>query len=140
MTQPHPPTDAALLAETCGFQQIVGYRLTEWREDFARIEQALGPLAMNRQGVPHGGLHATLLDTAMGFAGCYTGQPDKRRLALTLSMSVNYMAQATGSRLIAEGWRVGGGRKTYFAEGRVTDDTGAVIASATAVFRYIKGA
>lgn len=109
---------------------------TGWKPDYARVETPLSPYLMNRQGLPHGGVLATLLDTAMGFAGCFTGDPDRRQMALTLSMTVNYLAQAQGTKLVAEGWRTGGGRKTYFAEGRVRDDTGAVVATATGVFRY----
>ena len=85
---------------------------------------------------PHGGVHATLLDSAMGFAGCYTGDPDRQQNALTLSLTVNYVGQAQGSRLIAEGRRIGGGRKTYFAEGRLTDDLGNLVATASGTFRY----
>lgn len=130
-------TDPRLLRETCGFQQSVGYALTEWRADFARIEQDIGPAVLNRQGIPHGGLHATLIDTAMGYAGCYTGDPAQTQKALTLSLTVNFLGQAKGTRLIAEGWRTGGGRKTYFAEARVTDETGALIATGSGVFRYL---
>ena len=122
-----------------GLQTHLGYRLTAWEADFARVELPLGPHLMNRQGLPHGGLHATLLDTAMGFAGCYTGDPDRRQMALTLSLTVNFIGQATGTRLIAEARRTGGGKRTYFAEATVTDDTGARIATGSGVFRYRRG-
>jgi len=72
----------------------------------------------------------------MGFAGCFTGDPDKHQMALTLSMTVNYLGQAQGTRLIAEGHVSGGGRKTYFAKAEVTDDMGNLLATATGVFRY----
>jgi len=121
-----------------GLQTHLGYRLVAWETDFARVELPLGPHLMNRQGLPHGGLHATLLDTAMGFAGCYTGDPERRQMALTLSLTVNFLGQARGARLIAEARRTGGGKSTYFAEGSVTDETGARIATGTGVFRYRK--
>lgn len=130
-------TDPLLQDETCGFQQLLEYELTEWRADFARIEQALGPAIMNRQGLPHGGAHATLIDTAMGYAGCYTGERGRRQLALTLSLTVNFLGQAKGARLIAEARRTGGGRTTFFAEGSVRDDTGALVATGSGVFRYL---
>ncbi|WP_101067192.1 PaaI family thioesterase [Roseovarius salinarum] len=117
-------------------QAHLGFELTDWAPDFARVELPLRPVLMNRQGLPHGGVHATLLDSAMGYAGCYTGDPDRRQMALTLSLTVNYLGQAGGTRLIAEGRRTGGGRKTYFAEGSVRDDDGALVATATGVFRY----
>lgn len=128
--------DPALLEEPSALQTHLGYRLTEWSEDFARVELPLTPVLMNRQGLPHGGMHATLLDTAMGFAGCYTGDPERAQMALTLSLTVNYLGQARGDVLIAEARRTGGGKSTYFAEGEVRDETGALIATGSGVFRY----
>src|SRR6056297_3091895 len=128
--------DPALLEAPSALQTHLGYRLTEWRTDFARVELPLTPVLMNRQGLPHGGMHATLLDTAMGFAGCYTGDPERAQMALTLSLTVNYLGQARGALLIAEARRTGGGKSTYFAEATVRDETGSVIATGTGVFRY----
>ncbi len=128
--------DPALLEEPSALQTHLGYRLTEWHADFARVELPLTPVLMNRQGLPHGGMHATLLDTAMGFAGCYTGDPERAQMALTLSLTVNYLGQARGSLLIADARRTGGGKSTYFAEATVREETGALIATGTGVFRY----
>ncbi len=132
-----PDLDPKLVEDSYPLQEHLGFEMTAWQQDYARIEIPLTQVLLNRQGLPHGGVHATLLDSAMGFAGCYTGDPEKRQMALTLSLTVNYLAQAEGTQLIAEGWRVGGGRKTYFAEGKVSDTQGTVIATAaTGVFRY----
>lgn len=138
MTEPSEPSrvDPALIEPPYPLQRHLGFELTRWQPDYARIEIPLTEMLTNRQGLPHGGIHATLLDTAMGFAGCHTGDPARRRMALTLSLTVNFIALATGGHLVAEGWRRGGGRRTYFAEGRVTDETGTLVASATGVFRY----
>jgi uncharacterized protein (TIGR00369 family) len=117
-------------------QELLGFRLAEWRRDYARVELPLDARLENRQGLPHGGVHATLLDSAMGYSGCFSEDPDSPVLALTLSLTVNFLSRPRGGVLIAEGWRRGGGRSTYFAEGRVRDDTGAAIASGSGVFRY----
>ncbi|PKQ11198.1 MAG: PaaI family thioesterase [Alphaproteobacteria bacterium HGW-Alphaproteobacteria-1] len=119
-----------------GLQDHLGYHLVAWSPDFARVELPMGRHIANRQGLPHGGIHATLLDTTMGFAGCYTGDPDRRQMALTLSLTVNYLGQAQGSLLIAEARRTGGGKSTFFAEGTVRDESGAIVATGTGVFRY----
>jgi uncharacterized protein (TIGR00369 family) len=90
--------------------------------------------------VPHGGLYAALLDTALGSAGCYIGVPDRVRAAVTLSLTVNFLALPQGRRLVAEGRRVGGGRRLYFSEGSVTCDAGVPVARATGSFRYVERA
>lgn len=128
--------DPNLLEPPSALQTHLGYRLSAWSDGFARLELPLSPFLMNRQGLPHGGIHATLLDSTMGFAGCYTGDPERQQMALTLSLTVNYLGQATGARLITEARRTGGGKSTFFAEGTVYDEDRTVIATGTGVFRY----
>lgn len=125
----------ALTEDPYALQRHLGFEITEWNQDFARVELPIAPHLGNRYGIPHGGVFATILDTAMGFCGCFTGDPALKRLAMTLSLTVNYEAQAKGTLLICEGRRTGGGAKTFFAEGVVTDDLGTRIASGTGVFR-----
>ena len=128
--------DPRLVETPSPLSKTLGFEMSGWSDGFARVEAPLAAHLMNRQGLPHGGVHAALLDTTMGFCGCYTGDPDVKQNALTLSMTVNFVAQATGTRLIAEARVTGGGRRTYFAEATVHDDTGTLIATATGVFRY----
>lgn len=131
--------DPRLIEPPYPLQAHLGMEMTAWLDGFARVEMPVSDVIANRQGLPHGGIHATLLDSAMGYAGCYTGDPDSRQMALTLSMTVNFVGQAQGSRLIAEARKTGGGRKTYFAEGACRDDLGNLLATATGVFRYRSG-
>lgn len=129
--------DGAAWEQPYPFATHIGMDLTSWRADFARIELPIVAHIGNRHGIPHGGVHAALLDTCMGYAGCFTGTRDDRQYCLTLNLSVNYIGRPAGQRLIAEGRRTGGGRKTFFAEGHLRDETGVLIASATGVFRYV---
>ena len=117
-------------------QSHLGFKLKEWRKGFCRVELPLKPFLLNRYGIPHGGIHATLLDTAMGYCTCYSEDPNKPIFAMTLSLTVNYLGQSTGNTLVSEANRTGGGRKTVFAQGSVSDDTGQIIATATGVFRF----
>lgn len=132
--------DPRLREAAYAFQSHLGFELVEWSDGFARVEVPLGPHLMNRQGIVHGGVHATLLDTAMGYSGCFTGDPDRRLMALTLSLNVNYVGRSEGLRLVAEARVRGGGRSTFFADGTLTDDTARLVATASGVFRYRKDA
>ena len=125
---PHDPPSA--------FSDHLGYRLTGWSENYGRYELDLKAFHANRQGLPHGGIHATLLDSAMGICGCWTGSEAVRQMTLTLSLDVQYLGRPAGTRLIAEARKTGGGRSIFFAEGDVRDDTGLLIAKGTGVFRY----
>ena len=128
--------DQRLVEEDYPYQSTLGFRITAWRADYARFELPLGRHLGNRYGIPHGGVYATLLDTAMGFAGCYTGSPEDRQLAMTLTLNVNFLAQPVGEVLITEGRRIGGGRSTFFAEGMIHDETGEKVATGSGAFRY----
>lgn len=131
------PADRRSLGPYYGFQTLVDFHKTAHEPDFARIELDLRDALTNLVGLPHGGVHATLLDTALGSSACYTGPGQPPRKAVTLNLNVSYLAQPRGRRLIAEGRRIGGGRKIYFAEGNVRDETGLELARATGTFRFV---
>ena len=118
------------------FVEHLGMRMTGWSQGWARFELPLADFTQNRHGSPHGGVHAALIDTVMGYAGCWTGDAAVRQMALTLSLNVQYLSRPKGAVLIGEGVQTGGGRSTFFAEAQVVDDTGELIAKGTGVFRY----
>lgn len=132
-------TDDPLLGETTyPFSRHLGLELVGWSSDYARMSLPVEAFLRNRLGAIHGGVHASMLDTVMGYAGCWTGDPDQPQMCLTLSLNVQYLSRPLGTVLIAEGHRTGGGKSTFFAEADVKDDTGALIAKGTGVFRYRK--
>lgn len=134
------PQDLPPELETASeFARHLGITRQDWRVDYVRFQLPLAPHLGNRTGLPHGGVHATLLDMAMGYSGCYVAADQPARHALTLSLNVQYLSRPKGQLLIAEGHRIGGGKSTFFAEARVTDDTGELIATGTGVFRYRRG-
>ncbi len=122
--------------EPYAFQKLIGFSSTRWEADEAVVTLPLATKHTSRYGIPHGGIHATLMDTAMGFAGCFTGEAEDKKLAMTLSLTVNDIGPIKGEKLIATGRKVGGGAKTFFAEGRIEDDLGNLVATATGTFRY----
>ncbi|RAH98223.1 PaaI family thioesterase [Acuticoccus sediminis] len=135
----YPDLDPALLEAPYPAQAHLGYELVAWSEDLAVFRMPIRTIHHNRYGITHGGLYSVLLDTVMGYAGCFTGDPETRRFAMTLSLTTNYLAQPSGDVLVAEGRRVGGGRRVYFAEGTVFDGAGTVCARASGTFRYRTG-
>lgn len=120
-----------------GFSELLGYRLTAWREDYAEVALQLGPQHLNVSGMPHGGVLATLIDTACGFAGCYCAVPGHRRRAMTLSLDTHFIGRARpDARLTTFARRIGGGRSTFFAQAEVRDEAGTLIATGGGAFRY----
>ena len=123
-----------------GFAQLVGYRLTKWEPDYAEVELALLPKHLNRSGVPHGGVIATLIDTTCGFVGCYCAVPGRVRRAMTLSMSTSFLGQTVaGDTLTAKARKTGGGKTIFFTRCDLVDGKGQLIATGEAVYKYRKG-
>jgi uncharacterized protein (TIGR00369 family) len=122
------------------FGAHLGWNMEDWSEGYARFRLPVAPHLMNRHGSPHGGVHAALMDTVMGYAGCWTGDPERRQLCLTLALNLQYLSRPRGVLFIAEGWKTGGGRSTFFGEATMRDETGEPIAKATGTFRYRSGA
>lgn len=146
---PAPEADALARAELSGsvdpvtgeplypFQRLLGFRIEAWSEGYARVALDVDPARhANRYGLPHGGVHAALIDTAAGFAGCWCPHPGRVRRAMTLSLTINYLGQLRGRRMIAEARQTGGGRKTFFAEVDLHDETGAPLAKGVATMRW----
>ncbi|WP_353471344.1 PaaI family thioesterase [Salipiger sp. H15] len=128
--------DTQITEAPSGYLSHLGIEMVAWGEGFSRFELAIAPEHLNRHDNPHGGVHASMIDTAMGYAGCWTGDAEDRLMALTLSLNVQYLSRPRGTRLIAEGVKTGGGKSTFFAEATISDETGEVIAKGTGVFRY----
>ena len=114
------------MAELLG---IEGVEVEEGRVVFAVVP---GPQHLNPVGVVHGGLAATLLDSAMGCA-VHSTLPAGSGYT-TLELKVNFtrpISEATG-RIRAEGTIVHRGGRVATAEGRVfAEDSGKLLAHGT---------
>lgn len=123
-----------------GFSQLLDYRLLVWRPDHAEVVLEIAPKHLNRSGVLHGGVVATLIDTACGYAGVHTAEPGRIRRAVTLSMTVSFLGQAPlGAVLTARARRTGGGRNIFFSRCEVADGEGHLIATGEGTYRYRQG-
>lgn len=130
----------ALLAS--GGRPPIGERL-----DFALVEVGRGRAVFegtpgrgvyNPVGTVHGGYAATLLDSACGIATA--SQLGEGQSFSTLELKVSYhkaMTDRTGP-VRAEGRIVSMGRRVAFAEARLTDAGGTLLASATSTLMVLQ--
>ena len=139
---PNKPPDAPLGVPPLHgpFADLVGYELSDWGEDRATIALTVEAKHINRSGVLHGGVIATIIDTACGFAACYRPPPQTIRRAMTLSLHTQFIGPAeVGARLSAEAQRTGGGRQIFFSTCEVRDQDGRLVARGDGTFRYRTG-
>jgi uncharacterized protein (TIGR00369 family) len=121
------------------FNDLIGFRIAEWREDYAVLKLELAARHLNRSKVVHGGVLATLIDAAAGFAGCYCSVPGNVRRALSLSVTTNFTGQAQAGVIRVVARKRAGGRTIYFASVEVFNDRDELIALGEATYRYRKG-
>lgn len=100
----------------------------------AVIEYEVGPHMCHSGGVAQGGFVCGWIDAAMAHASLGL-MPEMTPMSLELKVS--YFAPARPGRVIAEGWIERRGRATCFAEGRLTDPAGNVLAKASSTIRLI---
>ena len=117
---PHPP-----------IARLLGYELAEAEEGRAVFTVAPGECHYNPLGVVHGGLLATVLDSAMACA-IHTRTP-AGDYSTTLELHVNYVRPVTLETppLRAEGKVLHLGARIATAEGRVLDGEGRLYAHGT---------
>lgn len=85
---------------------------------------------LNTNGVVHGGVIASLIDTAAGCAVRTLRAPEemRERPHATSDLHVSYLAAAKGRRLVAEGRVTRLGRTLIFSEVTVTDEAERLVA------------
>ena len=93
------------------------------------------PIIQNALTIVHGGITATLLDSAMGGLVHHILPPDKT--VVTSEIKINYVAPGVGKELICTTNIIHKGNKTVVTEGKVYRDDGTLIAHSTASFFII---
>lgn len=95
----------------------------------------IDPRHLNRQGSLQGGVAATLLDAACGYAGLVGADGRVQGNAVTVMLNVAYLRRADSGRLLASGTVTRAGRSMYFAAGELATETGELIATAQGAFK-----
>jgi uncharacterized protein (TIGR00369 family) len=110
---------------------LLNFELVELSEGHAIFAVEPKEYHYNPIGVVHGGLAATLLDSAMGCA-VHSTLPAGAGYT-TLEIKVNFVRPITGDtgRVRAEAKLIHSGGRTATAEGRVIDEAGKLYAHAT---------
>ena len=118
--------------EASGMARLMNMRLVEVEEGRAVFAVSPDERHYNGLGIAHGGLAATLLDSALGCA-INTAMP-AGRVFTTLEMKINYvrpMRRETGE-VLCEARVLHAGRSVATAEGRILDAAGKLYAHGTA--------
>jgi len=116
--------------EMNGISKSLGIEMTQFGNGTASFTVVVGERHLNKGGVAFGGLHASLLDSAMGAALVSTLKVSE--WCATTNLTINYLeASLPGVELIATGKIVRRGKTMAHLFGEIKDESGLIHANAT---------
>lgn len=110
--------------------------LTKLAIDRATVELTLNHNHMQPFGIIHGGVLATLIDTAT-FWAVFMRLPEPSGL-VNVDLKLNYLKRATSGLLRAEGNAIKSGRLISYSEARVFDEAGSLLVHGTSTLMSLK--
>ena len=116
------------------YLEFLGFRLTAWKEGFARIEMPVRTEHRNTVGYLHGGVIASLLDIAGAVAGSYG--ISNEFVSVTINLNCNYMSPHTAATAVAEGELVRVTKSMFFCQSKLFDpENKRLCATATGTYK-----
>lgn len=116
------------------YLEFLGFRLTAWKDGFARLEMPVRKDHRNTVGYLHGGVISSLLDIAGAVSGSY-GISNKL-VSVTVNLNTQFMTPHQSATVVAEGELVRATRSLFFAQSRLLDpDNNRLCATATGTYK-----
>lgn len=125
------------LVNSSPYPSHMSMRLAAIHMDRADIELDAGPCHLQPYGIVHGGVLATLIDTATFWAVFM--RVDEGDGLVNIDLKLNYLKSVVSGRLKAEGRAIRSGNSISYAEARVTDAAGDLIAHGTSTLMTLPG-
>ena len=119
------------------FPQHLSMRLTAVGQESAELEMDIDPSHFQVYGLVHGGVLATLIDTATYWA-VFGNLPEDAGL-VNIELKLNYLEPVTEGPLKARGVCIRSGRTLSYAEASVFDFTGKRCAHGTSTLMALPG-
>ncbi len=129
--------DHILVSE--GYHAMLGFRHISWNEKRVEIALTLQPHHLNRSGILHGGVLASLLDIACAQAGTFCPYKNRVRKAITLSLTTSFTGQCSQGEIRIVGKLRAFGTRIYNSSGEIFDEQGNLLAMGEGTFRLRSG-
>jgi len=101
------------------YLEFLGFRLTEWKDGFARMEMPVRPEHRNTVGYLHGGVISSLLDIAGAVSGSFG--ISEEYVSVTINLNCNFISPHRADIVIAEGELIRTTSSLFFAQARLLD-------------------
>jgi uncharacterized protein (TIGR00369 family) len=126
---------AACVLESLPFAQLIGMRLVDLKTDEATIAIDMRDDLRQPSGVLHGGVTATLIDTAMAFA-VRTRLPFESATA-TIDLTVHYLRPHTAGVATCVARTVRAGKRIFTVSADVFNEEGKLIATGLSTYTRV---
>ncbi len=120
------------LAAKMPFYRFMGIRLTKLGQGRSEIRMEVDSGLTQQAGFAHGGVSASLIDSAVGLALCT--MIDGESAIRTIDLQVNFLAPAKPGSLTARGRIIHKGKRTGVGECQVRDAGGKLVSKGTATY------
>jgi uncharacterized protein (TIGR00369 family) len=121
------------LRRTVSFSNHIGLRIEEVVPGRAVFSIDVQEMHMNGAGSVHGGVHAAVMDSAMAVALIAHGLR-----VTTTNMNLTYLAAISNGRILCTGEVVHLGRRNAVTEAKMRNESGDLLAVASASFRIFE--
>lgn len=119
------------------YLEFLGFRLTSWKDGFARVEMTPRKEHRNTVGYLHGGVVASLLDIAGAVSGSYGISGEY--VSVTINLNCTFMAPHQAKIVVAEGELVRATNTLFFATAKLFDpENKRLCATATGTYKKQK--
>lgn len=119
-------------AEACPYYRLLDMKIEEVREGYARLAVDLGEKHLQFLRSVHGGVMASVADSAAAWASAASA--GFKKAPLTLEMKINFLAPVVSGRLIAEARIVHQGFTISVIDVEVKDDKGRLVAKSLVTY------
>lgn len=116
------------------FWGYLGCEFVEWNGTQVVIALDIKPHHLNMMGILHGGVSATMIDSAMGLVAMIA-RPNQN--VVTTNLSMNYLAKATEGRITVTAEIIHSSRKSLTTQAFARLEDGELCAIGTGTFRVI---
>jgi uncharacterized protein (TIGR00369 family) len=138
-TQQRNMVRMAKVIETVPFMKHLGMEFVEGSEGYAKIALRYQDENSTMGKALHGGAIASLIDTTGAMAAWTTAEiATPKYFGSTVGVNVNYLSGAIGEDIFAEGRVLKRGKEIIYADVRVTNGAGKLLAQGTVTYRIVE--
>ena len=118
--------------------QLLSMKIAEIGVGYSVAEIDLEDKHLNPFGGTHGGVFSSIIDSAASWALFY-GIEDENAGLTSVDLNINYLSPPTSGVMIAKGFQLKLGKKLGFADCRVQEKTGKLLAHGTLTVMILPG-